>query len=58
MKTTIDIDDRLYQAAMKRAEQGDRSFSDMVEVALRVHLSDSLPFGLRWVTTGGKLRPG
>ena len=58
MKTTIEIDDRLYQAAMKRAEDGDRSFSDMVESALRVYLRDSLPFELKWVTTRGELMPG
>ncbi len=58
MKTTIDIDDRLYQAAMKMAEDGDRSFSDMVESALRVYLRDSLPFDLKWVTTRGELMPG
>ena len=58
MKTTINIDDRLYQAAMKMAEDGDRSFSDMVDVALRVYLRDSLPFDLKWVTTRGKLMPG
>ena len=58
MKTTIEIDDRLYQAAMKQAEDGDRSFSDMVDVALRVYLRDSLPFELWWITTPGKPRPG
>ena len=58
MKTTIEIDERLYQAAMKRAEDGDRSFSDMVESALRVYLRDSLPFELWWITTRGKLKPG
>ena len=58
MKTTIDIEDRLYQAAMKRAEQGERTFSDMVEVALRVYLRDPLPFELWWITTRGKLKPG
>ena len=58
MKTTIDIDERLYQAAMKRAEDGDRSFSDMVESALRVYLRDSLPFELWWQTTSGKPKPG
>ncbi len=58
MKTTIDIDDRLYQAAMKRVEQGDRTFSDLVEAALRVYLRDSLPFDLKWVTRSGKPRPG
>ncbi len=58
MKTTIDIDERLYQAAMKMAEDGDRSFSDMVESALRVYLRDSLPFELWWITTAGKPRPG
>ena len=58
MKTTIDIDDRLYQAAMKRAEDGDRSFSEMVESALRVYLRDSLPFELWWITRSGKPAPG
>ena len=58
MKTTIEIDERLYQGAMKRAEDGDRSFSDMVEAALRVYLRDSLPFDLKWVTTRGELMPG
>ncbi len=58
MKTTIDIDDRLYQAAMKRAEQGGRSISELVEAALRVYLRDSLPFELWWITTRGKLKPG
>ena len=43
---------------MKQAEQGDRTFSDMVEAALRVYLSDSLPFDLKWVTTRGELMPG
>ena len=58
MKTTIDIDERLYQAAMKMAEDGDRSFSDMVESALRVYLRDSLPFELWWITRPGKPAPG
>ena len=58
MKTTINIDDRLYHAAMKQAEDGHRSFSDMVESALRVYLRDSLPFDLKWVTTPGKPAPG
>ena len=58
METKIDIDERLYQAAMKMAEDGDRSFSDMVEAALRVYLRDSLPFDLKWVTTRGELMPG
>ena len=58
MKTTIDIDERLYRAAMKRAEQGGRSFSEVVESALRVYLRDSLPFDLKWVTTPGKPAPG
>ena len=58
MKTTIDIDDRLYQAAIKRAEQGDRSFSELVEAALRVFLRDSLPFELWWQTTRGEVMPG
>ncbi len=58
MKFTIDIDERLYHAAMKRAEDGDRSFSDMVESALRVYLRDSLPFELWWITRSGKPAPG
>ncbi len=58
MKTTIDIDERLYRAGMKRAEDGDRSFANMVESALRVYLCDSLPFELWWQTTAGKPRPG
>ena len=58
MKFTIDIDERLYQAAMKMAEDGDRSFSDMVDVALRAYLRDSLPFELWWITTRGKASPG
>ncbi len=57
-KRTIDIDDRLYQAAMKRAEQGGRSISELVEAALRVYLRNSLPFDLKWVTTRGELMPG
>lgn len=55
MRTTIDIDKRLYHAVMKRAEQGDRTFSELVEAALRVYLSDSLPFDLKWVTTRASL---
>ncbi len=58
MRTTIDIDKRLYHAVMKRAEQGDRTFSELVEAALRVYLSDSLPFDLKWETTRGELLPG
>ena len=58
MKLTIDIDERLYQAAMKMAEDGDRSFSDMADVALRAYLRDSLPFELWWITTRGKPKPG
>lgn len=58
MKTTIEIDDRIYQAAMTQAKQGNRTFSELVEAALRVYLSDSLPFDLKWVTTRGELLPG
>ena len=58
MNTTIDMAEQLYQAAMKRAEDGDRTFSDMVESALRVYLRHSLSFELWWQTTRGEGMPG
>ena len=58
MKTTIDIEDRLYQQAMKQAEQDDRTLSDLDESTLQVHLRDSPPFDLKWVSTRGEPMPG
>ncbi len=58
MKTTIDINDELYQAAKKKVDEDGRTFSALVEAALRVYLRDSLPFELKWVTRSGKPRPG
>lgn len=42
MKTTIDIDDRLFREARIRAINTDRSFRAVVEAALRAYLADTI----------------
>lgn len=58
MKTTIDIDDELYQAAKSRADAEGKPLVDLVEEALREFLCKPEPYKLKWITTGGELKPG
>ncbi len=61
MRTTLDIDDHLYQAAKVKAAKEGKTLTRVVEEALREHVAPkgpSKPFKLRWVTERGQLLPG
>ena len=58
MKTTIDIDDELYQAAKSKADAEGKLLVDLVEDALREFLRKPKPYKLEWITTRGELMPG
>ena len=58
MKTTIDINDELYQAAKSKADAEGKLLVDLVEDALREYLHKPLPFRLKWKTMRGELMLG
>ena len=62
MRTTLNIDDRLYRAVKQRAALTGLTITQIVEEALRAALraaDEPRPaFKLRWVTVEGRLRPG
>ncbi len=58
MKTTIHIDDDLYQAAKSKADAEGKLLVDLVEDALREFLCKPEPYKLKWKTTRGELMPG
>ena len=58
MKTTIDINDELYQEAQSRADAEGKLLVELVEDALWEYLHKPLPFKLKWKTTRGELMPG
>ncbi len=61
MRTTLNIDDHLYQAAKVKAAEEGKTLTRVVEEALRQHVASSgpsKPFKLRWVTERGQLLPG
>ena len=58
VKTTIDINDELYQAAKSKADAEGKLLVDLVEDALREFLRKPKPYKLEWITTRGELMPG
>ena len=58
MKTTINIDDALYQAARLKASQEGRPLADLIDDALREFLHEPAHYELKWHTVGGELMPG
>ncbi|MCH8186505.1 MAG: hypothetical protein IH862_10435 [Chloroflexi bacterium] len=61
MRTTLDIDDHLYQAAKVKAAKEGKTLTRVVEEALMQHLNPPNPskrFSLRVITKRGELLPG
>lgn len=61
MRTTIDIRDELFRRAKKRAADDGVSLREVVETALRAHLSRGprrSNYRLRWRAERGRLMPG
>ena len=61
MRTTLDIDDHLYQAAKVKAAQEGKTLTRVVEEALMQHLNPPKPakrFKLKVITERGELLPG
>ncbi len=61
MRTTLNIDDHLYQAAKVKAAKEGKTLTRVVEEALREHVAPSgasKPFKLKVITERGELLPG
>lgn len=62
MRTTLDLNDRLLQAARERAALAGKTLTAFVEEALAAALTPpttrSAAFVLRWKTHGGRTVPG
>lgn len=62
MRTTLNLDDRLYRAAKLRAANENKTVTSIVQEALRAFLvrpkKSAGAFKLRWATTRGTLLPG
>ena len=61
MRTTLNIDEHLYQAAKLKAAEEGKPLTWVVEEALRGYLQprkQAKPFKLQWVTRRGTLMPG
>lgn len=61
MRTTVDIPDEVFRAAKRRAADEGKSFREVIETALRLHLSGHpapSDYKLQWRTEKGKLQPG
>ncbi|MBI2895855.1 MAG: type II toxin-antitoxin system VapB family antitoxin [Deltaproteobacteria bacterium] len=61
MRTTLDINDRLLREAKKRAADQGVPLREVVETALRDHLTRRrrrAGYVLRWRTEKGRLQPG
>lgn len=61
MRTTVDIDDRLLRQAKKRAADEERTFTSMLQDALRQYLASRAeprePFRLQLLTKKGRAAP-
>jgi hypothetical protein len=61
MRTTIELSDEVFRAAKRRAAEEKKTFRDVVEEALRAHLTRSRAkpaYRFTWHTERGVLRPG
>ena len=61
MRTTLEINDRLFRQAKKRATDEGTAFRQVVETALTLYLakrSRNTRYKLRWRTERGRLLPG
>jgi hypothetical protein len=62
MRTTLNLDERLYQAAKIRAASEGKTVTSLIQEALRAFLlkpkKQSHSFKFQWVTKRGKLLPG
>jgi hypothetical protein len=61
MRTTLDLNDRLLREAKKYAAEQGTTLRDVVENALRVHLSrptSRTEYAVKWRTERGRLLPG
>ncbi len=61
MRTTIEISDALFREAKKRAAEQGSPLREVVEAALRAHLTRrraAKGYRLRWRAERGRLRPG
>lgn len=61
MRTTVDIPDEVFRAAKRRAADEGKTLREVIETALRLHLSGPSPlsdYKLEWRTEKGRLQPG
>lgn len=61
MRTTIDLNDDLLRRAKRRATEEGVTLRQVVEAALRKHLSDARArtgYRLKWRTERGRIQPG
>ena len=61
MRTTINLNDRLFRDAKRRAAQDGTTFGRLLEDALRVHLNRPAKqrnYSFEWRTECGRLQPG
>jgi plasmid stability protein len=61
MRTTLNLDDKLYQAVKVRAVSEGKTVTSVIQEALRAFLlspKEARSYKLRWVTKRGKLLPG
>jgi len=62
VRTTLNLDEKLYQAAKLRAAAEGKTVTSILQEALRAFLlrpqKSARAFKLRWVTKRGKLLPG
>lgn len=59
-RTTLELSDDVLREAKKRAAAEGKTLRDIVEMALRSHLSGKKgrPYKFQWRTEKGRLRPG
>ena len=61
MRTTINLNDRLFRDAKRRAAQDGTTLGRLLEDALRVHLNrpaKQKSYSFEWRTERGRLQPG
>ena len=61
MRTTINLNDRLFRDAKRRAAQDGTTLGRLLEDALRVHLNHPAKqksYSFEWRTERGRLQPG
>jgi hypothetical protein len=61
MRTTVDLNDRLFREAKRRAAEQGTTLRRVIEEALRSYLAGPKPadgYRLRWRTERGRVLPG